>query len=214
MTAYGIYPLAEASRYIGVPLSTARSWFIGRTDRVGRGPLFTSDYAKLDGDYAISFINVIEAYVARFFKGEGVKPKILRRTHEILQEELNTAHPFAHADLSTNGVEIIRRDGNSNLIGVVSRQHFFPQMNLGRIQYNEITRLAEAWAIAKGVRLDPDVNYGKPVVENTGTSTLIVASQYRANGKDAALVARLFKLNETSVINAYNFEHGLGRVAA
>jgi hypothetical protein len=51
------------------------------------------------------------------------------------------------------------------------------------------------------------------VVQNTGVSTYIIARQYVANNKDAALVARLFKITEAGVLNAYQFENSLGRAA-
>lgn len=217
MIGKGVYTLSEAVQYANVPRGTARSWFMPRSDGQGRGPIFRSEYGRHDDDYAISFLNLIEAYVARFFRKEGVKPKILRSTHELLQTELKTPHPFAYADLATNGhriVRIIQQRGEQTVVDVITRQHFFPQMNLGRIRYGELTRLAEEWAIAEGVIINPTINYGKPVIENSGVSTLIVANQYIANHKNASLVAKLFRLTETGVINAYNFEHGLGRIAA
>jgi uncharacterized protein (DUF433 family) len=156
----------------------------------------------------------MEIYVARFFRQEGVRPKIIRQAYKKLQEELKTPHPFAHADLRTNGVEIIRRMGNADLLGVIDKQHFFAQMKLGRITFATLTRLAEQWGIADGVIINPTINFGKPVVENSGVSTLIVANQYEANKGDAALVARLFRLTESGVRHAVDFERSFSARAA
>jgi len=210
----GVYHLSEVARYTGVPNATLRSWFKPRSDGRGAGPIFESEYGPIGEDFAISFLNLIEVYVARFFKKEGVKPPIIRRAHEVLQADLHSDFPFAHADLSTDGVRIIRETKDQDLIDAISKQHFFKQMKLTRVHYSDVTRLATRWEIARGVLIDPQLNYGKPVVENSGVSTLVVARQYRANHKDAALVARLFRLTESSVLNAYQFERGLGRVAA
>jgi uncharacterized protein (DUF433 family) len=214
MIGNGFYPLSEAARYAGLPSATVRSWFKMRSDGQGHGPLFRSDFDPINGNYAISFLNLIEIYVARFFRSEGVKPPILRRAHEILQNELETYHPFAHADLCTDGRRIILKRGDAELIDVISKQHFFGQMHLGRIKYSKTSRLAEAWGIASGVIINPGVSYGKPVVAHTGVTTFVVANQYYANQRNAALVANLFDLSEADVINAVNFEDGLKLRAA
>jgi len=168
----------------------------------------------VDGDYAVSFLNLIEIYVARFFRSAGVKPPTLRRTHEMMQVELNTTHPFAHASLGTKGRSIIRQKGDASLVGVISKQHFFGQMDLHKIKYAPATHLAEAWDIADGVTINPRISFGKPVIERTGITTFVVANQFRANGGDAKLVARLFDLSESDVLHAARFEKGLDRRAA
>lgn len=214
MIGLGVYHLSEAAKYTGVPTATLRSWFKVRSDGQGVGPIFDSDFDPVDDDFAISFLNLMEAYVARFFKKEGVGPATIRRAREILRDELHTGHPFAHADLRTDGIRIIQKIKNRDLIDVISKQHFFGQMNLGRVKYSEATRLAEVWWIARGIVIDPQINYGKPVIENSGVSTLVVARQYHANRKNAALVAKLFKVTKIGVTQAYRFEKRLGRVAA
>jgi uncharacterized protein (DUF433 family) len=87
-------------------------------------------------------------------------------------------------------------------------------MKLGRITFATLTRLAEQWGIADGVIINPTINFGKPVVENSGVSTLIVANQYEANKGDAALVARLFRLTESGVRHAVDFERSFSARAA
>lgn len=220
MLDQGVYTLSEVSRYTSVKPTTLRAWFIMRPDGQGLGPLFKSDYARLDNDFAVSFVNLIEAYVASFFKKNRVKPGDIRRTHEILKRELKVEHPFAHADLSAGLGRIIYEKRNSasdeKFIEVISRQLLFPEFadGLHRIKHNSETKLAEEWEIWNGIFVNPRAGFGKPVVEHTGVSTLIVANQYQANGKDAALVARLFKIPKDSVENAFRFETSLGRIAA
>ena len=220
MIGQGVYTLSEVSQFTKVPLATVRSWFKQRPDGKGKGPVFESDYEPVGDDFAVSFLNLIEVHIASFFRDEGVKPKIIRRAHEILQQELHTPHPFAHEDLSTDGARIIREkasgSSDAKYIDAISKQMLIPQFKDGlkSIHYNKATRLARAWGIDTGIVIDPGVSFGKPVIEKTGISTNIVANQYVANGRDAALVARLFKITETGVISAYRFEHSYGRIAA
>lgn len=220
MIEQGVYTLAEASQYTGVPMTTLRCWFKPRWDSEGRGPIFKSDWGQIGDDFALSFFNLIEAYVASFLKKHGAKPGDIRRANEILKSELKIDHPFAHTDLRTIFGRIIQDRQKGKRKGtfedIISKQLFFPQFKRGltKITYNPKTYLAETWSIARGVIVRPTVGFGKPVIRDTGVSTLIVANQYRANGQNAALVARLFNVTEKGVKDAFRFEKRLGRIAA
>ena len=214
MIGRGVYTVSEAASYAGIPVQTARSWFLGRSDGGGKGPIFNSEYERVNGHYELGFLNLIEAHVARRFREEGVKNSVIRRAHEILKRELDLPHPFARADLATDGKSVIMEKGDEDLIDVISRQHFFPKMKLGKIAYSELTKLAESWNIADGVVIASAVNFGKPVVKGTGVSTRLVADQYVANRRNAELVARMFRVDSNDVVLAFEFERGLGRVAA
>jgi uncharacterized protein (DUF433 family) len=85
---------------------------------------------------------------------------------------------------------------------------------LSHVVYGSATRLAEEWNIAKGVIIRPDVGFGKPVVKGTGVTTFVVANQYRANARNASLVAGLFNIKVADVQNAVQFESGLKRQQA
>jgi uncharacterized protein (DUF433 family) len=220
MIGQGVYTLSEVSQFTRVPCSTVRSWFRSVSRDQNRGPIFRSDYEAVGDDFAVSFLNLIEVRIASFFRDEGVKPGIIRRTHEILQAELHTPHPFAHEDLRTDGARLIRAKAGKKLtvkwVDAISKQLLFPQFRDGLkgIGYNQATKLADEWGIEKGVVIKPSVGFGKPVVVNTGISTNILANQYIANQKDAALVARLFKVTVESVLSAFKFESDYGRMAA
>ncbi len=214
MLGRGVYTLSDVARYAGLPAATLRSWFKSRSDEKGQGPIFRSDYAPVDDDYAVSFLNLIEVYVARFFRQEGVKPPIIRRAREILINELSTLYPFAHAELRTDGCRVIHKTGEAQLVDVISKQHFFAQMRLGQIKYNKTSKLAESWEIGEGVIINPKVAFGHPVVEQTGITTFVLANQYAANGGDAALVADLYGVGESDVHNAVRFEETIRRRVA
>jgi uncharacterized protein (DUF433 family) len=211
MLGGGVYAVSDVARYTGLSASTVRSWFKWRSDKKGRGPFFHSDYRPNGGDYAVSFVNLIEAYVASLFKSEGVKPLIIRKAYAVLKRDLGVEHPFAHADLYTDGMSIIRSAGreihSTELCGVVTKNGVFREFrkHLRHIEYSE-TKLAARWRISPGVIIDPTLGFGKPVVESTGITTFVLARQYEANGKDAALVGRLFNVKAAEVLNAVRFE--------
>lgn len=213
MIGQGVYTLSEVARFTKLHPTTVRSWFKGRSDGKGRGRLFGSDYDPVEGDYAVSFLNLIEVYVGAFFHEEGVKTQVIRRVHDVLQGRMKTRYPFAHARLSTDGHRIFHE---SDLSEVISMQMFLPiiESKLTRISYDVSTRLADTLHIANGVVLNPGIGFGKPVIKDAGVSTLIVAKQYRANGGNARLVAKLFNITEEGVMDAYRFKHGETRRVA
>ena len=136
----------------------------------------------------------------------------------MLQKKLDTKHPFCHSDLYTYGRRIFisaaNKLGEEELSDVVSRQQFFLHIKekLEHIDYSEITKLARRWRIANGIVVDPSISMGKPTIENTGVTTYVIVNQYYANMNDSTLVADLYKVTETDVVNAVKFERRYGRL--
>jgi len=211
----GVYEIAEISQYVGLPPTTVTSWFKPRSDRAGRGPIFQSDYAPVGKDYAVSFLNLMEVYVARFFRNQGVGPSLIRRAHQILKGELGVDHPFAHANLRTDGKRIIldkaSPTSDRQLVDVVNKQRWFNEIRnwLSHVDYEAATQMARQWNIAEGVIINPAIRFGKPVVSGFGITTYVLWRQYLANRKNEALVADLFDITEKAVTDAASFESSI-----
>jgi uncharacterized protein (DUF433 family) len=216
----GVYSLNEVARYASLHPSTVRAWFKGRSDQVGRGPLFRSDYPLVDDSYAVSFLDLIDACVAGRFRKAGVKLSKLRKAYELLKEDLNTHHPFAHDRLYTDGSNVIvgveGRLNRNLLYDAVSRQQLFEELRrvLEKVDYQVETHLARQFRIADGVVINPDISLGKPVICGTGTETWVISRQFFANRQNAPLVAELFDISERDVANAVDFERNYSTSAA
>ncbi len=216
----GVYTLSEVARFAEMHPSTVRSWFRGRSDGTGRGPLLRSDFEGAGGDFAVSFLDLVDCYVAGRFRSAGVTMPTVRAAYFELATDLRTSHPFAHGCLYTDGrrilVNVAGRVRDDLLYDAVSKQILFEQLQrvLKRIEYRPDNYLAARWNRARGVLIDPGINFGSPVIKSTGISTVIVARQYLANRRDAKLVADLFDLNESDIENALEFEASIGRIAA
>jgi uncharacterized protein (DUF433 family) len=222
MLGQGIYILSEVARLTELHPIRVRSWFKGRTDKHGRGPVFESDYKIAGGDFAVSFFDLIDVLIAGQFRDQyNISTKTVRRAHQLLQKELNTRHPFCHSDLYTDGkrifIDVASEIDEERLRDVVSQQQFFLHIKekLDHIDYSTMDKLARRWRISEGVVVDPSISMGKPTIENTGITTYVISNQYYANKKNSALVADLYGLSEMDIANAVNFEkiYG-GRIAA
>jgi len=214
MLGQGIYTLAEVSSLTEIHPSRVRAWFRTRPDGAGRGPVFQADYAPVKGEYAYSFLDLIDVLVAGQFRDRhNVSMTVVHKAHTVLQKELSTKHPFCHADLYTDGKRIFslaaKEVGEPILVEVVSRLQFFLHVRekLDHIDYSEVTKLACRWNIAEGVIIDPAVSMGKPTICETGLTTHVMANQYYANRENADIVADLYGVCANDVINAVKFEH-------
>lgn len=212
MIGNGVYSLSDVSRYTGIAPATVRSWFKPRSDHAGLGPLFQSDYKPVGKDFAVSFLDLIETYVARYFRLHGVKAWRIRRVHAALQKDLNSPHPFARQDLYTDGIDIFRRVGaemnDPEIVDVLTkpRQRVFGKWSEYLAGFDYVDHSVRRWHIAAGIVIDPQVSFGKPVVQSTGITTHVLANQYHANNRNAALVADLFAVEEQDVLRAVDFE--------
>ena len=206
----GVYTVAEAARLVRMNQATARSWFAEADS-----PVLTSDYSRRDGDFAVSFLDLMDTHAVKRLRASQVPMAIIRRSYVQLAKELGTRHPFAHSGLYTDGrrvlVDLSKREGHETLRDAIDGQGFFYEMRAGleRVHYDQDTGLASNWGAYTDVLLDPQVAFGKPAVEGTATHTFVIYRQYLANDKLVPLVADLYDLSETQVEHAVEFEESL-----
>lgn len=210
----GVYGYAEAARLTGLRPGRVREWFRG-----GRGrarAVLSGDYGPVDGDFAISFLDLIDVFVAGQLREHGVSLHTLRRVYERLQQDLQSRHPFGRQELLSNGKLVFMRgagpEGEEELVEVLTRQKVFPQVLLPflqRIDYDQVKLLARRWRIAEQVVIDPAVCFGKPVVEEAGIATGVLAAAYDANGEDENAVAEWYDIAAEHVLAAVQFERGM-----
>lgn len=209
----GVYGFREAARLTGLKGERVREWFRVRNDETRRRPVFHSDYEPVDGDRAISFLDLIDVFVAGQLREHGVSLQTLRRVYHRLQDELNAKHPFCRSELLSDGKIVFTRGmdskGEEELIEVLTRQKVFPSIILPflrKIDYGHVSKLAERWHIARMVVVDPRICFGKPIIEEYSIPTATLADAYRANDQDAERVADWFNVNTEHILAAVEFE--------
>jgi uncharacterized protein (DUF433 family) len=141
---------------------------------------------------------------------------LLRKVRGRLQKDLGTPHPFCRREVLSDGKRVftlgLDPDGEREMIEVLTRQRVFVDVLLPflkRIDYDSVTKLASKWSIADKVVVDPTICLGKPIVEEVGVRTTILANSYEANDRDAELVAEWYGLLPTHVLAAVDFERSL-----
>jgi uncharacterized protein (DUF433 family) len=211
----GVYTISDAARLTGLRPARVREWFRRRPPPSRRRPIFISDYAPLAGETAISFLDLVDVYVAGQLREYGVSMQNVRRVYKSLAADLDVKHPFCHQRLLTDGKTVLTsgldEQGREELIEVLSRQKVFPEIIqpfLHRIDYDRI-EMARRWRIADQVVVDPGLCFGKPVVEAAGMPTAILAAGYRANADDEDVVADWYNVASADVLAAVRFERSL-----
>ena len=216
MIGNGIYTFGEAASLTGLSRVRVREWFLGRPSESCRQPIFQSDYDAVDGDHAISFLDLLDVFVAGQLRKHGVALQTLRCVYAQLRTDLETSHPFCRQELLSDGKHVFLRGlderGREEIAEVLTRQKVFPTILLPflkKIDYGKISKLAERWRIADRVVLDPALCFGKPIVEAAGLPTAILAAAYYANGKDEERVAGWYNIHSSHVLAAVSFESKL-----
>jgi uncharacterized protein (DUF433 family) len=213
MLGQGIYGFPEAARLMGLKPARVREWFRGRSAGKVRTPVFLGDYQPVERDYAISFLDLIDGFVAGQLREHGVSLQTLRRVYHRMKDDLQTPHPFCRRELLSDGKIVFLRcaddEGREELTEVLTKQRVFPQILLPflqKIDYDQATILAKRWRVADLIVIDPTICFGKPVVEAVGIPTAILADAYHANERNAERVADWYNVHASHVLAAVRFE--------
>lgn len=213
---HGIYSISEAARYTGIHQRTLYWWF-----HDSKRSVFLSDYAEDVELEAISFYDLIDSIVVADLRHLRVSMQHIRKVKLIFSERFQTPHPFCHhgffVDVSKRRIlDTIRSsDGGKILVDAITGQGEIEKViesHLREIDYSDATRLARLWRICKGIEIDPEIRFGKPVITGTNLTTRIIAMQYFAYDSDARIVSKIHSIKQADVLNAVSFEESKGTV--
>lgn len=182
------YPPFEAAKYVGVPLSTLRSWLHGTK-------AFTPVISIASStDPQLSFFNLVEAFViAGLRRHHGMSLQRIRTSVKQLQAFApNLVHPLADADLITFAREIFVDDaagdfvnmtnhpGQLGLRGIIEQVSQRVEKDVtGARRLYPFTRERIAGA-PRLVMIDPRVQFGRPVITGTGIPTAVIHERWKA----------------------------------
>jgi uncharacterized protein (DUF433 family) len=223
----GMYPLARAARLVGADLRTVRRWLKGYSWKYGdgrrvSGPLWGLQYAndeELAGEKVLGFRDLLELRSVAKFIEQGVSLMVIRATIDVARSYLGD-YPLHSRRFVTDGskifLEAVERAGEDpRLLDVRGRQFAIdavirPSLIEG-IEYDKQAQALRWYPVPKKrtIVLDPQVQFGEPIVANAGVPTDTLCDAYFAEGKDAGRVARLYRVTPQAVQAAVAFEHRL-----
>jgi len=214
------YTVADASRYLHIPVPTLNSWLRGRSYTTVSGkrdfaPLIDRPHPSLP---QLSFTNLIEAHVLRVIREEYQIPlKNVRLALDYLSDRLNTSHPLVMRAFKTDGINLFL-DHLDQLVNATQQG----QLGIKTVLDNLLTRIE--WGeqdivcklfpyihkkIAgdepKVITIDPSVAFGKPTITGTGIPTKIIADLYRA-GDSPELIADEYDCDLGIIAKVLQFE--------
>ena len=187
------YPLVEAARYVGVPLSTLRGWVGERNDVPAVIEL------PEDSDGQLSFYNLVEAFVLAGLRRKHQLPlQQLRRDLMTLRTmHPDVHHPLADLDLATfarsvfvesaSDVMNVSRGGQLGLQAVLaSVLQRVEKGPTGALRLFPLTR-ADVEKSPRLVVIDPRIAFGRPVIAGTGIPTAVIHDRWKAGDSVGAL---------------------------
>jgi uncharacterized protein (DUF433 family) len=229
----GMYPLSRAARLVGEEARTVRRWVKGYVWKHGDGhrasePLWPLQYVgddQLGSEQVLGFNDLLELRtVARFVK-LGVSLHVIRATIEVARGYLGD-YPLQSRRFVTDGRRIFmeaveRVNEDPKLLDVRERQYAIgdiirPSL-LDGIEFGQSDNAVRWFPVPKKrvIVLDPQVQFGEPIVADGGVPTDTLAAAFKADGEDAGRVARLYRVKLQEVKAAVAFEHQMAlRMAA
>lgn len=216
----GIYSISEAAVLSGVTASKISRWVRGYSYTrhamdARSAAVFERDFEEISGKTALSFLDLVEVQFVDWFRSHGVSWKSIRIAADRASQLLKSTRPFAMRQFFTDGKTIFARITKSyeysDLIDLVRRQYeineILSPLLYARLDFNDADTANRWWPMGRdrGVVVDPQLSFGKPVVERFGIPTRVIAESYRTIGSEGE-VADWFEIDIKAVRDALDFE--------
>jgi uncharacterized protein (DUF433 family) len=186
------YPFAEAALLTGVPLSTLRSWVLGRPFPSRSGQRWSQPVIRLPKGQKqfLSFTNLVEVHVlAAMRRKHALGLDAIRRAVRYVHDELAVDHPLAHEQFKTNGIDLfVERLGeliNASREGQLGMRAILVG-SLDRVEYDKHGRAVRLFPLLrrehapKSIVIDPRRAFGRPVVAGTSVPAADIRARFEA----------------------------------
>ena len=213
------YTVAEAARYLRIPVTTLRAWTVGRPGPTAArlGGLMPLVQPANREPVLLSFWNLIEAHVLRSLRTHhAVSLQAVRQALSFAEREMGIKRLLLHREMRTDGGRIFL-DRYGQLIdlsasGQLAMKKVFEE-HLRRVEWD-----ARAFPIRlypfvaseypesdRPISIDANVAFGRPVIRRGGISTGTIADRIDA-GESVAAVAADYDLREEEIEQAVLYE--------
>jgi len=228
----GFYTAGDAAALLREDTRTVRRWAFGYprnrlSGRVEHPPLIRTDLPAIEGERALTFVELVELLYVRAFHELGVSWKTIREAADTAARLFDSPHPFAlrQVYLDPDSVlygSVAEADGSEALVQLRGHgQQAFPQVvkpYLEQLEFGVGGLAARWWPMGKdvGVLVDPRIAFGAPVVEGTRIPASTLAEAFEAERPaygERALerVAWMYEVEPRHVQNSLEFSRWLRR---
>ncbi|MFZ5875678.1 MAG: DUF433 domain-containing protein [Nitrospirota bacterium] len=215
------YGLAETARYLRIPVSTLKSWVVGRSYPIRGGtkqfrPLIKAP-ASAKGSLLLSFMNLVEIHVLDAIRREHKisLPKV-RIALDFLRAKFPSKHPLADQEFATNGVDLfVEKYGrliNITESGQLAMRELLAAYlrRIERDSHGVPVKLYPFTRTRRGdepkvVVIDPEIAFGQPVLASTGIPTAVIADRLKA-GESVEELAADYRRSPEEIIDAIRCE--------
>jgi uncharacterized protein (DUF433 family) len=210
------YTVADAARYLRIPLPTVRSWVVGRDypRQSGTARFRPVIVTPRDSTQRLSFRNLVELAALRALRTEhGVKLSAVREALHYAKKELGTDAPLATPELFASAGEIfLQRYGlliNLNRAGQLGIWAVLQGL-MRRIKWDDGLPVRFFPPVPnrpedQSVMLDPTISFGRPVLARLGVTTSVIVDRINA-GEEPDAVAKDYGATEDEIMDALAYE--------
>lgn len=222
-----MYSYKRASQLLDIPAQRLYSWTLSRQKKESEAnhPVVHLELPDIDGEHALSFLNLIELKLLNEFRRLGLSLQYIRQVVDVLAQSYDIDHPLACKRLMTDGQAIFAEIDESGEFACIEiagqRPNHVVMEKVIRPFFREIdflsdTDLAYRWFPGgrEGIIvLDSEKALGEPILINSRIRTLTLATLYRA-GDTIDDISSYYEIPRHDVMVAVEFENRLlGRAA-
>lgn len=211
------YTFGEASRYLGIPESTLRAWFVGMPYGKLPDQKWFSPFLVPASPDLLSFYDISSAHVLLAMKKKGVSQDDLRWIVEALRYDrrLDPRYPLLGRNFYLFGRRVVMKELGKRLtlsrrgIQLGMRQvidRFLSRLELDKdkmpVRLSPLRTLRER---GKGyIVIDPNLASGRPVVKGTGIAAEVIFRR-KKSGESETRLAKDYRISRRAVKEAIKY---------
>jgi uncharacterized protein (DUF433 family) len=206
----GIYTASDVAKILRIPYSKSRYWFKYYAQNKLLESIGYKYYFDINDSPAIDFLTLIEMYVFYALKDEAkMTTNNIIKFHKILSGDLKTPYPFANCQIYASRKNMFYEFHNiikdaSDLPQTFITDFIIPFYK--KISFNEdnLAHKFHPLGKEKSIIIDPEHQFGKPVIEGTNIVTETLYDYY-LGGDSIDFISRLYNIKPENVKDAISF---------
>lgn len=209
----GIYTPRQAARLVGTTPQEVLRW---TRDSGPNDPLWIAYYHYVENSTELNFADLIELRVVKAFRRASVSLQSIRFAISFAQEKYGVDRPLVNLEFRTDGSEILMKalEHDGEYVSLAKKrpgQKVFAKIieqSLHDLEYDEGTAARWRPARHRDIILDPQRQFGQPILDTAGISTELLFRELSEYG-DEGYLAKIYDIPEHAVKAAVRYEASL-----